>query len=59
MQYMSDIVWSNTNVQQYIEKQIYTRNNILGKIKYAMKNTDQEARQQLIKDITSVGEYSH
>ena len=59
MKYMSEIIWSNTKVQQYIERQIYTQDNILEKIKKAMTEHDVSKKERLIKDIISVGEYTN
>ena len=50
-------MWSNTKVKHYIEEQIYTQDNILGKIQGAMKENDISKKELLIKDIISVGEY--
>lgn len=57
MDYMSHVMWSNTKVKHYIEEQIYTQDNILGKIQGAMKEKDISKKELLIKDIISVGEY--
>ena len=57
MDYMSHVMWSNTKVKHYIEEQIYTQDNILGKIQGAMKENDISKKELLIKDIISVGEY--
>ena len=55
--YMSNLIWKNDKLKDYVEQQIYTTDNVLGKIKKAMETTDSLERENLIDDIISVGEY--
>lgn len=55
--YLSNVIWSKKDVKQYIEEQIYTTDNILGKIKQAMDTSDSNEKISLIDEIISVGEY--
>ena len=57
MEYMSNIIWDNNKVKKYVEDQIYIQNNILGKIKCAMRQNDVDKKDALVNDIISVGEY--
>ena len=59
MDYMSTLFWKNDKVKHYIEEQIYTSDNILEKIKYAMKEQNNEKKENMINDIISVGEYNN
>ena len=55
--YLSNIIWKNDRVKEYIENQIYVEDNILGKIKEANETDNEDEREKLIDDIISVGEY--
>ena len=55
--HMSNLIWKNNKLKDYVEQQIYTNDNVLGKIKKAMETTDSIERENLIDDIISVGEY--
>ena len=55
--YLSNIIWKNDRVKEYIENQIYIEDNILGKIKQANETENDNEREKLIDDIISVGEY--
>jgi len=59
MEYMSNVVWKNKDVNQYIQEQIYTRDNVLGKIKSAMNEEYATKKSELINDIISVGEFKN
>jgi len=57
MNYMSKIIWKNKDVNAYIQQQIYTEDNVLGKIKAAMNEEYASKKGELIDDIISVGEF--
>ena len=58
MEYMSTIIWKNNKVKNYIEEQIYIKDNILEKIKMAMKEKNKDIKEKLVNDIISVGEFN-
>lgn len=55
--YMSNIVWDNIKVRDYVENQIYIKENVLGKIKEAMIEEDFEQKNKFIQELISVGEF--
>ena len=55
--YMSNVVWENDKVNLYTGTQIYTYDNILGKITKANNEKDIKIKEALIDDIISVGEF--
>ena len=57
MNYMSKIIWKNKDVNEYIHQQIYTEDNVLGKIKAAMNEEYASKKGELVDDIISVGEF--
>lgn len=58
LEYMSNLIWTNNRVNNYISEQIYTEDNVLGKIKNAMNEKDLSIKEILIDDIVSVGEFN-
>ena len=55
--YMSNLIWKNDKLKDYVEKQIYINDNVLGKIKKANETKNIEEKEEIINDIISVGEY--
>ena len=56
--YFSNLIWRNDKVKEYIESQIYTNKNILGKIRNANLKRNDITKSNLIDDIISVGEFN-
>ena len=56
--YFSNLIWRNDKVKEYIESQIYTNKNILGKIRNANLKSNDITKSNLIDDIISVGEFN-
>ena len=50
---MSQIIWKNKDVNAYIQQQIYTEDNVLGKIKAAMNEEYASKKGDLVNDIIS------
>ena len=55
--FMCNIIWKNADLKQYIEEQIYIKDNVLEKIKKAVEEKNPEKKETLINDIISAGEY--
>jgi len=52
--YLSQVVWKNKELNKYVENQIVVEDNILEKIKRCNENYDES----LVNDIVQVGEYN-
>ena len=55
--YLSNLIWRDIRLRRYVEEQIHTELNVLGKIKQAMLTKDNDLKEKLVDDIISVGEY--
>ena len=55
--YLSNLIWRDIRLRRYVEEQIHTDLNVLGKIKQAMLTKDDDLKEKLVDDIISVGEY--